>query len=97
MSGSRADRPPLWQAMDNGMDAQANKEIARDYPQCVGQTDRLIWRRIRAAEIRALRDWILAELETAEGDGWLQPNLIELPDLEALLTTEADRAERGND
>lgn len=49
-----------------------------------------------AAEIRALRDWILAELETAEGDGWLQPNLIELPDLEALLTTEADRAEHEN-
>ena len=79
---------PLWQAMDNGMDVQANKEV--------GQTDPLVWRRIRAAEIRALRDWILTELETAEGDGWLQPNLIELPDLEALLTTEADRAEHEN-
>lgn len=82
------NRLSLWQAMDNGMDAQANKEA--------GQTDPLVWRRIRAAEIRALRDWILAELETAEGDGWLQPTLIELPDLEALLTTEADRAEQND-
>jgi hypothetical protein len=82
------NRLSLWQAMDSGMDAQANKEA--------GQTDPLVWRRIRAAEIRALRDWILAELETAEGDGWLQPNLIELPDLEALLTTEADRAEQND-
>ena len=82
------NRLSLWQAMDNGMDAQANKEV--------GKTDPLVWRRIRAAEIRSLRDWILAELETTEGDGWLQPNLIELPDLEALLTTEADRAEQND-
>ena len=74
------NRLPLWEVMYEA------------FWQCPREN----WRLSSAYMIRALRDWILAELETAEGEGWLQPNLIELPDLEALLTTEADRAEQND-
>lgn len=76
------NRPPLWLVMDDGMDAQANREV--------GQTDPLVWRRIRAAEIRAVRDWLVPEEAPPLG-----PAGKERMTLRALLTTEADRAERG--
>ena len=83
---------PLWKAMDDGMEVQASKET--------GQTDPLVWRRIRAAEIRALRDWLVP---FALSPGGHRPD----PDYEhcewahaqrlrALLAAEADRAECGD-
>lgn len=77
------NRLSLWQAMDNGMDAQANKEV--------GQTDPLVWRRIRAAEIRAVAEWI----EKRQVEDYA----VTLPDVREVirwLTTEADRAEMGD-
>lgn len=77
------NRPPLWEVMQSAY--------------FKGRDPGFSERHGYAAEIRALRDWILAELATdPEDEGWGPSNLIELPDLEALLTTEADRAERGD-
>ena len=64
------NRPPLWKAMDRA---------AYPQPHPPGHN-------YRAAEIRALRDWLVPEgLLTADET-----------DIRALLTTEADRAERGD-
>lgn len=82
------NRSPLWEEMRTAYDCSTAPN---------GTTDDWTERDGFAAEIRALRDWILAELATdPEDEGWGPSNLIELPDLEALLTAEADRAERGD-
>lgn len=73
------NRPPLWQALK-----AADASWTSDYtiPE--------------ARAIKAVRDWIMAELATdPEDEGWGLPDLIELRNLKTLLTTEADRAERG--
>lgn len=80
-------KQPLWKVIDEAWWSLVDTNDPTCAPPGCDQA---------ACVIRAVRDWILAELETAEGEGWIQSNLIELPDLEAMLTTEADRAERGD-
>ena len=49
---------------------------------------------IRAAEIRALRDWLVPEEEADDDDSFAVIPQGERQRLRALLTAEADRAER---
>jgi hypothetical protein len=51
-----------------------------------------------AAETRALRDWLLPEEPPLppDSDTWIQLNHSQRQRLRALLTAEADRAERGD-
>ena len=74
---------PLWEVMQNAQDAV----IAKHHPFA---TDK----QVRAAEIRAVRDWIIKQLATDPEESWGLPNLIELPNLEDMLTTEANKAEQ---
>lgn len=74
------NRPPLWEVMQNaGSNAPGEPRDAV------------------AAEIRALRDWLVPEetIEDAPGRFVNGCCLEERQRLRALLTTEADRAERG--
>ena len=79
-------KPPLWEVMDDGMDVQASKET--------GKTDPLIWRRIRAAEIRAVRDWLVPEEESPTDERLCRDWVVRMR-LRDKLTAEAEKAERG--
>jgi hypothetical protein len=70
------NRPPLWREMADAY-CEATDSVARDMATiAIGN----------AAEIRALRDWLVPEgLLTADET-----------DIRDLLTIEADRAERGD-
>lgn len=77
------DRPPLWRAMSGAWSAR----VIAGRP----DADRLA----TAAEIRAVRDWLVPEEEApADFPGWLRYR--ERQFLRAQLTAEADRAERGD-
>lgn len=80
------NRQPLWWAMHR---ADQNVKLSAE------QHDH--WPRyIKAAEIRALRDWLVPEEPLYDGDQRWELERDERQRLRALLTTEADRAERGN-
>jgi len=68
---------PLWVVMDAAMDAVIGNRLGPD-----------TWRKIRAAELRALADEI-------ERRGALGLDLDPLPETADWLRAEADRAERG--
>ena len=75
------NRPPLWQVLINAGD-----------PPCTMQE-------MAAAEIRALRDWLVPEEGSVIPDGDLTEQTYrsdERAGLRAILTAEADRAERGD-
>jgi hypothetical protein len=89
-----ADRPPLWEVMRKAYDTSPLAPMDADDD----WTDRHGY----AAEIRAVRDWLVPEELEPKGhqpngevslawDAWKQRQR-----LRALLTTEADRAERGD-
>jgi hypothetical protein len=75
-------RLPLWEVMADAFDKAAPAA-------CFYGTGMLA--RCKAAEIRALRDWLVPEEEPPLGPAGKQ-NM----HLRAQLTTEADRAERGD-
>ena len=78
------NRPPLWEVMTQ---ARYNSEGAR----------LASIRHATAAEIRAVRDWLVPEetIEDAPGRFVNGCCLDERQRLRALLTAEGDRAERG--
>lgn len=88
MTTSTPDRPPLWRVMKQ---ASTDAEAAY-YP--FASSDRVL-----AAEIRALRDWLLPEQpEPQPGYRYEQRHIIWLWNqrLRAQLTAEAERAEWGD-
>ena len=82
------NRPPLWEVMRDAYELS---------PLPVDANLDQIYRNVYAAEIRALRDWLVPEpaepLFTATDEAFAIWE--ERKALRALLTTEADRAERG--
>lgn len=89
MTNPTPDRPPLWRVMER---ASTDAEAAY-YP--FASSDRVL-----AAEIRALRDWLVPEQpEPQPGDRYEQRHIIWRHDqrLRAILTAEADRAELGDE
>jgi len=78
-----SNRPPLWEAMRD----------AYCYGSQPGQCGHGY-----AAEIRALRDWLVPEESVEDAPGRFVNGccLEDRQRLRALLTTEADRAERGD-
>ena len=88
MTTPTPDRPPLWRVMGQAaIDAEAAY-----HP--FASSDLVL-----AAEIRALRDWLVPEQpEPQPGDRYEQRHIIWRHDqrLRAILTTEADRAEQGD-
>ena len=82
-------KPPLWEVLRRAYDVSPPAPVDAD----------LDWidRHGYAAEIRALRDWLVPE-DASPPDGfplWAATRWLERQRLRALLTTEADRAERG--
>ena len=75
-------RPPLWQLMAGAWSARV----------IVGRPD--AERLAIAAEIRAVRDWLVPE-EEAPADDRLSRDWVTRMRLRDKLTAEADRAERG--
>lgn len=86
------NRPPLWEVMRDAYDRAPMPPPA--FRNCDD-----IGRFLMAAEIRALRDWLVPEPEeplfTATDEAFAIWK--ERKHLRALLTAEADRAERGDD
>lgn len=83
------NRPPLWDVMRTAYDAAPPAPMDADNNWTV--------RRGYAAEIRALRDWLVPEEPLYDGDQRWELERGERQRLRALLTTEADRAERGDE
>ena len=86
------NRPPLWRQMQRAADAA----MATYHPSATDE-------QLLAAEIRALRDWLVPEEAEPTGmrpcgDTYSAQSIKrgERQRLRALLTTEADRAERGD-
>ena len=85
-------RPPLWEVLRRAYDTSPLAPMDADDD----WTDRHGY----AAEIRALRDWLVPE-EDKPNDEFCCPPVYTMlwrqnMDLRALLTAEADRAERGD-
>ena len=83
---SEHTRPPLWEVMHQG------------FWKCPKEN----WRLSSAYMIRALRDWLVPETPSpSEVEFWPDDDAERewqySQRLRALLTTEADRAERGDD
>lgn len=80
------DRPPLWRAMHDAHAAEAGMIIYSGASEPVlGEPDRFT----RAAEIRAVRDWIQQHSD-------LQMKVSTWQQIYDLLSAEVDRAERGD-
>ena len=77
-----SDRPPLWEVLRRAYDTSPLAPMDADDD----WTDRHGY----AAEIRAVRDWLVPEEGPPAGAYWSERQR-----LRALLTAEADRAERG--
>ena len=90
------DRPPLWRVMHDAHAAEAGMiEYSGAKEPVLGEPDRFT----RAAKIRAVRDWLLPEQpEPQPGDRYEQRHIIWRHDqrLRAWLSSQADRAERGD-
>lgn len=93
-------RPPLWEVMHQAhLDEAGMIRYTTGSQPVLGEPDRFT----RAAEIRAVRDWLLPEeppphrgMRPGGTNLTYQETLsVERQHLRALLTAEADRAERG--
>ena len=81
------NRPPLWEVMRDAYELS---------PLPVDANLDQIYRNVYAAEIRALRDWLVPQEEPPTTDDRLVRDWTVKMRLRDLLTAEADRAERGD-
>lgn len=79
------NRPPLWRQMTDAY-CDATDSVVRDMETIAIGT---------AAEIRALRDWLVPEEGPRPGLSYMGTRWDERQRLRAVLTAEADRAEQG--
>ena len=94
--------PPLWRVLRQAhAEDTGTIQYSNGTPPVLGEPDHLTW----AAEIRALRDWLVPEEDAHEAlfpslpadtlDHALAAQRGQRQALRALLTTEAERAEKG--